>query len=415
MAPTTVSSPAGRADEMALFEHQAEQVMRALRESLLRVFEELPRPVQRAADLEKAIGLSRTLAWQVHRLAMSPNLLAAGAHVPGAGAFRQAMRAARAGGASAEDVARVERAFDEFERLVQQHAAGDRDTFATMINSLAGDEADTIDVKTRRQIFRGNSQAWGLQVKVSLATVIIHPGSDSSRFDMIFLRGLRDIRRLRSDVPFRVSSRVVLDSHQQATESCNLDNNTMVGPTLLKDFCTQPCPELTMRTDNGHVHSYLPATPLGTAGQQTVYLADITRDIAWQDEGTTPNHHVNFATITKPMEMLVLDTLIHRAMFDRVEPTARVFGSLDRLAETDPTNFSEQDVLSINLDVHHLGTGVGAAATPHVPRYSEMLESVCDRIGWDASQMDVYRCMLEYPILNTMVHTHFGLPEEGNW
>lgn len=415
MASTSLSPPAGRTDKSALFEHQAVLVMRSLRQSLLRVFEDLPRSVQRAADLEKAIGLSRTLAWQVHRIALSPNLLAAGAHVPGAGAFRQAMNAARTAGASEEDVAKVEKAFDDFEQLVRQHAAGDRATFATMINNLAGEEADAIDIKTRRQIYRGNSQAWGLQVKTSLVSAIIHPGAHSSQFDMIFLRGLRDIRRLRSDVPFRVASQVILDSRQQATESRNLDNDGKVGPNLLTDFCTQPCPELTTRADKGHIHAYLPETPLGTAGQQTVYLADVTRGISWISEDGTPNYHVNFATITKPRETLVLDTLFHRDMFDSIKPSARVYGSLDRLAETNPVNFTEQDVMPIEVDVHNLGMGAAAAATPHVPRYSEMIESVCSSVGWDASQFEIFRCVLEYPLLNTMVHTKFDLPAQGNW
>ncbi len=399
------------------FEEQALQVMRELREAALGLFECLPQPVHRAADLEKSLSLSRTLAWQLHRLALGANLLAAGAHVPGASAMEQALRAARKVGVPDECIKRVAHAMDRFETLVQEHA-GDRATFTTMINSLAGEETDTIDLKIRRQAFRVNSQAWGLQVRTFLACGMIHPGRRSDLDEMIILRGLREVRRLRTDVPLRVSSQLVMDAASNFAQSHAVTGTGQLGeagPKLLVDFCTTPCPGIVTRIEDGCLHTFLEDSPLGTAGQQTVYLADWTRDIEWQGDGTKPNHHIRCATITKPIETLVLDTLIHRDMFGKLKPKATVYGSLDRLAETNPYRFHEHETVPIEAHVKNLGYGSGAVTTPHVPRYREMVEKVCRDAGWDAGAFEVFRCIIEYPLLNTHVQVYFPLPEEGKW
>lgn len=399
------------------FEQQAVHVMRELREAALGVFECLSQPIHRAADLEKSLSLSRTLAWQLHRLALGPNLLAAGAHVPGVAAMGQALRAARKVGVPNDRINRVAKAMDRFEHLVQEHA-GDRATFTTMINSLAGEEADTIDIKTRRQAFRVNSQAWGLQVKTFLACGIIHPGARSDLDDMAILRGLREVRRLRTDVPLRVSSQLVMDAASNFTQPHSVTKTGdlgQIGPKLLVDFCTKPCPGLVTRIEDGCIHTFLEDSPLGTAGQQTVYLADLTRDIEWQGDGSRPNHHIRCATITKPIETLVLDTLIHRDMFGTLEPKAAVYGSLDRLAETNPYRYHEHETVPIEAQVRNLGYGAGAVTTPYVPGYREMVEQVCCDAGWDASEFEVFRCVIEYPLLNTHVQVYFPLPERGNW
>lgn len=401
----------------ARFETHAREVMQGLREAFLTLMEGLPATTRRAADLEKTLGVSRTLGWQIHRVATSMDPLAAVAHVPGAAAVKQVLQAASAAGASDERVRQAESAMDAFESLVRRHA-GDRATFTTMINSIAGQEGGAIDIKTRRQAFRVNSQVWGVQVKTFLASAVIHPGKTSSVYDIILLRGLGGIRRLRAGTPLRLSSQRIVDAHKHATEPRAVgakSTDAHVGPNLLLEFCTQPCPELENRIENGCVHTYLRDAPLGNAGMQSLYLADVTRGIEWKSDGTLPNHHIRSATIMKPIEVLVLDTLIYRNMYGTLEPQANVFGSLDRLSETDPYKFRPEETLPIQPEMCNLGTGLGVLPTPHVPRYREMIESVCRRAGWDPNEFEVFRCIVEYPLLNSMVRVWFDLPDEGNW
>jgi hypothetical protein len=414
LMPTgTVVDPS---NEDGLFEVRAVEVMRGLRASFLGLIESLPGAVHRAADLERALGVGTTLAWQVHRVATTPNPLAAGADVPGMAATRQVLRAARSKGVPDQCLRSVTQAMETFESLVERHA-GDRATFGTMINSLAGRSAEAIDVKMRRQAFRVSSQMWGVQGKTYLRCTLCHPGKTSSMLDIASIRGMRDIRRLRASAAFRLVGHRVRDAHKHIMAPHAVGDESPQsppGPNLLLDFCTQPCPEMENRLEDGYVASYLRDTPLGNAGVRTLYLADVSRDIEWCVPGEPPYLENTVASWT-PAEVLVLDTLIHRDMFGPLTPQLRVFGSLHRLGELDPAKFRPEEALPIPAEVHNLGAGVQVLPTSHVPRYAEMVESVCRRVGWDPNAFEVFRCIIEYPMLSSVVVVRFDLPEKGNW
>ena len=412
MHPTT--PPAG---EDVRFEVRAVEILRELREAFLHLIESLPGPTHRAADLDKALGVSRTLGWQIHRVATSPTPLEAGLHVPGMAAVQQVLRAARAAGVPEPQLRDANRAMETFESFVERHA-GDRATFSTMINSLAGKDAEAINLRTRRQMFRAASQAWGVQLRTYLACQVILPGKTSDMLDVVSIRGLRGIRRLRSGAPFRLSTQRFFDAHDHVMQSHSIDEEAAgapQGPKLLKEFCTQPTPELDNRFDGQLMHTYLRETPLGNAGVLNLYLADISRDFEWKAPGDKANSHVWFAAIRKPMESLVLDTLLHKDMFSEIEWETRVCGSLDRAGEVDPDKFPPEETLPIRAELLDLGVGPAGLPTPHVPRYREMVESVCNDIGQDARNFHLYRCIIEYPLLLSVVSTKFLLPEKGNW
>jgi hypothetical protein len=412
-----VQQPPHHALDDTRFETQAVAVLRELRESFLHLIESLPNPTHRAADLDKALGVSRTLGWQIHRVATSATPLEAGAHVPGMSAVQQVLRAARNAGAPDIHVRNAAQSMEAFESFVSTHA-GDRASFLTMINSLVGPHTDAIDLRTRRQMFRTASQVWGVQLKTYLACQIILPGKRHDMLDVASIRGLRGIRRLRSGAPFRLSTQRFYDAHAHALQSHAIrdkHDHPHAGPTLLRDFCTKPTPELDNRYDGRLMHTYLRDTRLGNTGVMNMYFADISRDFEWQAPGDEPNAQLWFVAIRKPMESLVLDTLIHKDMFSEVAWETKVCGSLDRLDEPDPDKFPPEETLPIKADLLDLGVGPAALPTAHVPRYREMVESVCRDIGQDPAHFHLYRLVMEFPLLLSVVSVKFLLPEQGNW
>lgn len=400
------------------FEPQAAAVMHDLREAFLGLVEGLPNATSRAVDLEKALGISRTLGWQIHRVATSPDPLAAGPHVPGAAAVGQVLRAARSVGVPDDRVRRVGDAMRSFESLVERHA-GDRAAFVTMLGSLTGEGA-ALDLRTRRQAYRINSQVWGVQIKTLVTCGVLGPGADSSRMDMLLIRGLREARRLRAGVPLQVSGQRIVDGERRPTMPVALSGSEPLGewrgPSLLTEFCSQPVPELETRIEDGSLNTFLSGSELGNTGVKTVYLADLTRGFGWRSGPEEGSHHIRCATVLKPMEAVVVDTLVHRGMFtESLRPVSRVNGSLGRLGETDPYAFGPDETLPIEPELRRLGIGLGVLATPHVPRYREMVGSVLARVGWDPMDFEVFRCVVEYPPLGSLVQVRFDLPEKGNW
>lgn len=399
------------------FEVHAVRVMADLRRAFLGVIEGLPGGAARAADLERALGVSRTLGWQIHRIATASDPLEAGLRVPGTAAVRQALRGARSAGVADDRIARANAAMTEFEALVKRHA-GDRATFETMIGSLAGGEVEAIDLKTRRQAFRVHSQIWGVQVKTYLSCGVLMPGASSDLMDLAFVCGMRDVRRLRPGVPLPVMGQRITDNCGDRLPPSIGPGEALSesgGPMLLREYCSQPLPELETLVDDGTMTTLLRDAPLGNAGARTVYLASISRGLRWNMPADAPNHHIAFAMISKPMEMLVLDVLVHRNMFGELSPNAKVYGSLDHLGETDPYAFRPDETLPILPSMRAYAPGLGAIGTPHIPRYREMIDAVLARLGWDPEAFDLYRCTLEYPLLSTTVQVRFNLPEHGGW
>jgi hypothetical protein len=60
--------------------------------------------------------------------------------------------------------------------------------------------------------------------------------------------------------------------------------------------------------------------------------------------------------------------------------------------------------LPIKETPQYLGTDLAALNTPALPRYAEMMEQLIGHMGWRGTEFDIYRCVVRYPILHTLVH-----------
>src|SRR6188474_2626541 len=121
------------------FVEQATTVLRRLRAAVAGVIDGLPdaASIARAADLQRALDVRSTLAWQIYRLARTTDPLPEGSTIPGAGAMNRFFEAAVARGVPIETINTAQQVVREFKAVVQTHA-GDRSAFDSMISSLGG-------------------------------------------------------------------------------------------------------------------------------------------------------------------------------------------------------------------------------------------------------------------------------------
>lgn len=390
--------------------------MREVRTAFLVVLDSLPSRVDKASDLEQLLGVSGTLAWQVYGLATSSNPLSVGKLVPGPNAVQQVLRSARNHGVPEPQLQRVHAAIEQVRHLISRHA-GDRPTFVAMMNALAGEEVELIDEKTRKQAFRINSHLWGVQVKAVLRSALYYPGQSSSHIDIALISGMHGIRRLRQDAPFCVCSSRLMDGHNQLVpRQPDEQSSGLPGDQcLLPDYCSKPHPRLEHRLEGDYIATYLRNTPLGNAGEQNLYTTETIRNIDWRSDDDSQNELSHNVSIMKPMQVLVQDTLVQRDMFGLLESEVGIYGSMDRRDNIIPEVFEPETLLPMHAEMKYIGRGLSAIPTPHVPRYESIVESVCRNLGWDPDSFDAYRCIIEYPMLHTVVHERHPLPEQGNW
>jgi hypothetical protein len=61
--------------------------------------------------------------------------------------------------------------------------------------------------------------------------------------------------------------------------------------------------------------------------------------------------------------------------------------------------------------VESLGTGVSRCRSSDIGRYSELLRTVCDKLGWDGRSFRGYRCRIDYPLYGTQVAMAWDQPQ----
>lgn len=397
------------------FEAAASKAIRDLRSSLGAVIGHLPRAshIRKPADLQRRLQLDSKLAWQIHRLAFTADSISEGAGLPKTPSMKRFLSAAHSQGVGQDIIDSALASLQRLDELIAVHA-GDFATFESMLAGLGKGGSDQVDLQHCRSAFRAQSHLWGVQVRTLLVCSIYHPGRNPMLIDNASIFGSREIRRLRAGAPFRLACRRVRDAHMRPTDLHSVGDGApeaILGANLLLEHCTKPCPELDNRLEDECINTYLRETPLGNVGVQTLYLTDIARDIEWYTPGYSPNFLINSKAIWTPAEALVLDVLMHRGMFGALSPRATVHASLDRLGEPDPLKFRPEEALPLRVEAKNLGVGLAALPTPHVPRYAEMIESICRQAGWDPDGFELFRCIVEYPVLSTVVSMCFDLPE----
>lgn len=400
------------------FKEEASQAIGRLRQACSALIAAVTRsggsPIRSGADLQRALDIRATLAWQFYRLAIAPSPLEEAHAVPGTKAIGRVLDAANAIGVSASITDEVAEALDAFDAMVRANA-GNRKTFRSMVAALSDQGSSNINLQYRRDAFHANSHIWGAQVDTLLRCSMAYPTDSPKVVDFGSIRGMQGIRRLRSNVNFRVSTVRLFrkDKSLQELEPIDAAGAGRSEPALLSQFCSQPVPQLIhrRREDTGALDSYLAPSDVGNRGASTVYMADIARGYPWNDDDQHDHEFRSTASIRHPTRMFILDMLVHRDLFNTVTPQAAIYGDMSEADKADPAHWDKEYQLPMKARVARLGTGAAAVATADVPDYPEMLRYVCDSVGWDPDQFVVYRYQCEYPVMSSTVS--MWLTEQG--
>lgn len=398
------------------FEHLAPKVVVQLREALAAMIEAIPAsdPIRRATDLERALDLPTTLAWKIFTVARADEPLVQVANIPGASAMKRFFDAAAKRGVAGRLVTAARVAFAEFDEMVRVHA-GSRNALDSMVSGLKETGSDQkMDLQQKRAAYKACGHIWGVQAQTQLSCFVFHPSPpDPTRLDMIGLRGLIGLRRLRKDVSWIISHARVSDDDGKVRHRVDrtpidaLDQDSR-GVSLLKDFCSQPLPRFrTVPAEAGFINTELEPTNVGGRSAVTCLIGDVFRAAftRFRDEHNSTQRTQSM--IRTPSEVLIHDVLAEPGTFGAAWP--RIFTYGDH-RDVDPALPGRDcDLLALRESVICLGRGPAALRTPDVPRYPEMARYAIERAGWDPEKFEVYRCRVEYPVMPSSVVVQFDL------
>lgn len=413
--------PRRRDDGDTAFVTDATAVLERMQDAFARVIEALGErsgsAIGKAAELQKQLKLDATLAWQAFRIAHGTDPLGAANYVPGPAAMGRFFDAARRRGVPVERVRNAEEAFAKFEQIVKRHA-GDRGSFASMVTALADDGSDQVELKHKRAAFRANSFLWGADCKAHVMCNLLHPAQREDQVDIAEVQSVVGWRWFRPNATMpRVTLRArVLSPDRQGPPLLRIEpiEVSPVGPagfSLLTNFCSQPPPEFTVSEDEpGQSQIRMVSRELGSTASVTYCVGEVFRDVPSPYTELEPT--LRFSSLCGfPTQMLIRDVLIHEDLFGIMPPpSVKVYGNCTNNERA--LRCLDRERMPLRESATLLGRGANLVRAPEVPRYRELAEHVCKRLGWDPRKFLVYRCRVKYPVINTVTRLEFELPPQ---
>ncbi len=383
-------------------EDEAAAVLGELQAALVELVGSLPGRNARAVDLQRTLGLDKKLGWQLFTFVSASHVVDEVSSVPGAPSMKRIIAAAGRKKSPRAVLDRVAGAFEAFEEFVDGHG-GDRDELAMLLRNLAGDVDRADDVRVRKSVFRGLAHVWGVRASTLVRTAVMHAGRAGARTtdDVLVVVGYVGLQRLRHDAPFSLSATVGIDSNPAAGAEAPpmRTEGPVIGPMeLLEEYCSKPLPRTMPRTDAlGEIETEFLFPPSSRAGAVTLCTSQHIED-AWT--GPQRQHGLN-SLVKMPTESYVCELLVPTGWTDPGTARASVYGrrgAVERVHDLRTIDLLPQRETVACFRGVSLPTGL-----PEAPRHHEAVAAMMERLGWTGTTYDMYRCVVEYPVLHTMI------------
>jgi hypothetical protein len=399
--------------QASTFETDAKSALATVRVSLAALTHSLGKQLHRPTDLQKSLGIDSKLSWQVFNVINESDPLAAAKLVPGEPSLKRLIRAAEGAGAAKELGAAVRRAIAELNVVVERHAE-DRAEFDFMASSIASPEAAAdAELNVRRAAFRAESHIWGVCTDVFGVSTIARRIGDGSETDECTIASRRGVRRLRHDAPRNVFAYRNYGAAGAPTGRTRLPLDApsaeRYGAHILPRFCSQPIPRFVERSrPDGYTAVELDSTEIGRQSDVTLTMGQVFRRCPLaRGLAGEPTYHTDVVLRT-PIRLIVSHLLLHRPTFGSVSPTLHCFRSTQ--GDEDPAIALSAPQLPSREEVQFLGAGRLAWHSPDVEGHDDMIQLAFDELGWDPSEFDTYRVVVEYPVLSSVIRMHFPVP-----
>lgn len=375
------------------FEQEARVVLTSLRTAMGRMLAAVPGQPTRPTDLKETLDIRFSLAWEAFKVAQATDPFQVAAYIPRAEAMAKLFDAAKARHVKAGVITALEEIYADFLQLVQRHA-GERSTFDAMVAALGGEGSEQIGLKDRRAAFRVEANLWGMQARVWHKLTIGNAGPTDPVADAIAVTGCIGFHALRPVPPVPLFRRFATSEKHGPQGPIT---EAVEAPNVLKEFCSRPTPVVSVIADGAAVNDVFQPDGVGRTALIDCYVR--------QQRLAIPFHGEHFWThasfVHTPCEWMVMDMLVPAERWNSASASVRTFGNVANVPQAltcDPNL-----VMPTREVVRHLGTSIDALFDPLLPRGPELVRYVLAGMGWSEMEFDIFRCVVRYPILHSVV------------
>lgn len=391
---------------LAIIEGALLALQEAIRRGLLAT--SIPNPGPTA--IGKALGLDKSIAWKVGRIAKADSPFDVLEHLPGQLGARIVIDAFAKAGCAKPLISELTHAFEDLDGAIRTHA-GDRATARAMARAaLAQDSSTQIDEGQRRDFYRSASQVWGAQAAVQIKTDFLAPGSTPGSIDVAGIEGLVDLLRLRPETAWRIArKRITLGPASQGAAFEALDPaSSTSGTPLFSPYCTQPRPEITTIEDpDGFTNFELQPGRIGRTGKTTCMLATYCRSALHKKPEEEVLDILSAVHLRTPSELLVLDVFVHKSLQVNKLPQPELYAQI-KMGPPFPAT-GKDHTLPPGGQVETLRNQPGSISLLEFPPYASavadaihLAAQVYDPGVWRFEDFQGYRLRISYPPVPTL-------------
>jgi len=321
------------------------------------------------------------------------------------------LRGAERAGVGRECLDRVDAAIRRIEELIETDV-GDRDALDALLSDWVHESRAGFQLRQKAAAFKAMSALRGVQANMLASCWIVHPSSKPGVYDTVEVESILGCRRIRPNAALHtMTQHLSPEPHRFAVEGLAGRPVESMTDVLLAEFSSPNLGAMQTLRHGTQTQTIVRDLPLGKSRGTDRVTALVFRNLyrSHRLETDAPTTGVA-ATVEPPAQDLLLDVLLHDDVWPDLHPELRVFDTAVRgLAHPDDP-IRQADRLEVMESVVSLGHGVAAFRVAEIPRYTEMIQHVCNQLGWDAQRLRGYRCKIHYPVYGSQVCLAFRLP-----
>ncbi|RMH26350.1 MAG: hypothetical protein D6692_09640 [Planctomycetota bacterium] len=371
----------------------------ALLKGLTRVIERVPGSDAGPQKLAGQLGVDKVLASRLLKALRSPDAMAVVHRAPGPEPLRRVVKASAKLGVPPEMIAEATAAIDRFEELIRSDI-GDRSALEAILSAWVPEARREFELRRKQAAYRAMSQLKGVEADVYAEAAVFWPNADGKSIDIVWIKSVVGLRRLRPGVPLHFTSRRQVEG-APGRQPRNLSGDPVdsVDGAVVSAFSSDPVPRLKTEIAGEATHYLLDEPGFGSSFAVNLVTCEVNRaEIQRFVPRSRGRRAWASSDINIPARKSQFDILVHEDLFLGETPELRIYDTTVRGQADVNDRTRDIDQLDLLESIDSLGQGLRRFGSSDVPRYRSLLEFVCSSLGFDGERLRGYRVASEYPI-----------------
>ena len=381
----------------------------------VRVLEQVPGGDSGPQRLAQKLGVDKVLASRILKAVRAPDPMSVIHRVPGPEPMRRLIKASSKHGVDPADLLKANDAIDRFESLIRSEI-GDRSALEAILSAWVPEARRDFELRRKQAAFRAMSQLKGAQADVYSEAAIFYPSEDGDHIDIVWIKAVIGLHRLRPGVPVKFTSRRQVEGKSgRATFTLSGEPVDGFSSTSLEDYCSSPAPEFDISRAGESVHYLLKAGTFGVSSSLDLVACEVNRGEIPRYIPKERNRKAWASSdINIPSRRAHFDIFVHNDLYNASFPELRVYDTtINGQADiNDPAR--DVDQFDLLESIENLGTGISRFGSSHVPNYRKMISEVCSTLGYNGDALRGYRCISDYPIYGSQYAMVFSTQDRDD-